>query len=241
MKVLRTVSLMATGVSVVSALSAGVANLQKWKSNGLEVNPVEAGGWHKLTSLASDPKTSLIELMKESMSAEGDGTQTQGKTLGISEEFDTLVSFLEAQGKGYDSKLVDGEWLLALAKNSKQSTKSQKLFGKMEKFGTTFQNFDVSDGTFLNLASTPRGNGQVRAKLSFNPVGEGFTKTDGKIVLRRVACKIMNASFKYWKLPKLPLPFRAKGYLDFVYLDEDLRITRGNRGGLFVHVREGVL
>lgn len=52
---------------------------------------------------------------------------------------------------------------------------------------------------------------------------------------------LSSASFKYWKLPKLPLPFRAKGYLDFVYLDEDLRITRGNRGGLFVHVREGVL
>ena len=52
----------------------------------------------------------------------------------------------------------------------------------------------------------------------------------------------MGASFKYRSLPRLPLPIRAKGgYLDFVYLDEDLRITRGNRGGLFIHVRPGML
>ena len=75
--------------------------------------------------------------------------------------------------------------------------------------------------------------------LQYVPVPEGFTKgADGSIVLRRIMCDIISASFKYGKFPTLPLPLRAKGgYLDFLYLDQDMRITRGNRGGLFIHFR----
>jgi hypothetical protein len=52
----------------------------------------------------------------------------------------------------------------------------------------------------------------------------------------------VDASIKLWKLPTIPLPLRAKGgWLDFLYLDEDMRITRGNRGGLFVHVRPSLV
>ena len=31
------------------------------------------------------------------------------------------------------------------------------------------------------------------------------------------------------------------GWLDFVYLDDYVRVTKGNKGGTFVHVREEVL
>jgi hypothetical protein len=27
------------------------------------------------------------------------------------------------------------------------------------------------------------------------------------------------------------------GYLDFLYLDDDMRVTRGNNGGLFIHLK----
>jgi hypothetical protein len=61
---------------------------------------------------------------------------------------------------------------------------------------------------------------------------------DGKIVLRRIACDIIAATFKFWWLPKISLPLRRKGgYLDFIYMDKDIRVTKGNRGGLFVHFR----
>jgi hypothetical protein len=65
---------------------------------------------------------------------------------------------------------------------------------------------------------------------------------DGKIVLRRISCDIVGASWKFWKLPRIPLPLRKKGgHLDFVYLDREMRITRGNRGGVFVHFRPDFL
>jgi hypothetical protein len=58
-------------------------------------------------------------------------------------------------------------------------------------------------------------------------------------VLRRITCDITGATFKYRKLPTLSLPFLKKkgGYLDFLYLDDDIRITKGNRGGLFIHLK----
>jgi len=71
-------------------------------------------------------------------------------------------------------------------------------------------------------------------------VASNFDKTkDGKIVLRRIACDITGATFKYRMLPKISFPFLKKkgGYLDFLYLDNDIRVTRGNRGGLFVHFK----
>ena len=74
----------------------------------------------------------------------------------------------------------------------------------------------------------------------YTPVAKGFDKKDGKIVLRRIACDITKATFKYWKFPTISLPFLTRkkgGYLDFLYLDEDMRITKGNNGGLFVHFR----
>jgi hypothetical protein len=65
---------------------------------------------------------------------------------------------------------------------------------------------------------------------------------DGKIVLRRIIVKLVNAFIKIWKLPGLPIPVpRKKGYLDVIYLDDDLRVTKGNRGGLFVHMRPSYL
>lgn len=29
-----------------------------------------------------------------------------------------------------------------------------------------------------------------------------------------------------------------RGYVDWLYLDEDMRVTRGSKGSLFIHVRE---
>lgn len=80
----------------------------------------------------------------------------------------------------------------------------------------------------------------IHFEIQYTPVAKNFDKTaDGKIVLRRIACDIIGATFKYKKLPKLSLPFLKKkgGYLDFLYLDDDIRVTRGNKGGLFVHFK----
>ena len=41
-------------------------------------------------------------------------------------------------------------------------------------------------------------------------------------------------------LCRVPLPIKQTepGFVDWLYLDGNLRITRGNKGSLFVHTRE---
>merc|ERR1712154_114507 len=96
---------------------------------------------------------------------------------------------------------------------------------------------------FFNVNLTPRGNGKLDAVVKYEPSTDAFSKSiGGKIVLRRISCDIVGAGFKYWKLPRIPLPLRSKGgYLHFAYMDEDIRVTRGNRGGLFVHMKPDYL
>lgn len=43
-------------------------------------------------------------------------------------------------------------------------------------------------------------------------------------------------------LPKVPLPLRVSGgTLEFLYVDKDIQVSRGNAGGVFVLVRPKVL
>ena len=44
-----------------------------------------------------------------------------------------------------------------------------------------------------------------------------------------------------WRPLRLPLPLKGEGWLDVVFLSDVMRITRGNRGGIFVHLRPQLL
>eukprot|EP00284_Hemiselmis_tepida_P014082 CAMPEP_0174923342 /NCGR_PEP_ID=MMETSP1355-20121228/6525_1 /TAXON_ID=464990 /ORGANISM="Hemiselmis tepida, Strain CCMP443" /LENGTH=276 /DNA_ID=CAMNT_0016169023 /DNA_START=91 /DNA_END=919 /DNA_ORIENTATION=- len=172
----------------------------------------------------AETKAELLSMLKETGLGKGEETEEQAKRI------DQLVDVLASAGTKFDPKVADGEWALVLSRNSKGSPKLQKASNKAEKVGTSFANFDVSKGEFYNIADLFGGKGKLQATVAYGEV-EG---QDG----RRISCDIVDASVKLWKLPTLPLPLRAKGgWLDFLYLDEDMRVTRGNRGGLFFHVR----
>lgn len=183
---------------------------------------------------SADPKADLVTLIVNNLrSTDGSGDyKEEGK-------IDALIAQLQAEGKGFSSVTVDGDWSAVLSRQGKKSTKSQKFVSNKQDVTSSLSNFRVKAMEFDNLVSTPRGNGLLKAVVKYNPIAKGFDKKDGKIVLRRIACDIESASFKYWKFPTLYLPFlKSKGgYLDFLYLDQDIRITKGNRGGLFVHFR----
>merc|ERR1712032_1121456 len=86
-----------------------------------------------------------------------------------------------------------------------------------------------SKGEFENIAQFLGGRVQLTAVVTFAAVG-GESPA-------RISCDITDAGLSLFGF-KVPLPLRAKGgWLDFLYLDDDIRITRGNLGGVFVHVR----
>lgn len=55
-------------------------------------------------------------------------------------------------------------------------------------------------------------------------------------------CKGIAGDYEASCLPcRIPLPFgnnATPGYVEWLYLDEDLRITRGSKGSYFIHTRE---
>lgn len=225
---------------VVPASPVAKANFQKYRpALPVDLDVVSAGGWNTLVKLSEDPKSELSTLIMQSL-------QSKDQKINYTEsgKIDALVALLQSRGKGFDSDLVDGEWLAVLTRSGKKSPSLQKLVDKSEKAKRATSNFDVKEMTFENINYTPHGRGVFRGIVKYNPVAENFERSaDGKgIVIRRIACDIIKATFKYWRLPRIPLPLRRKGgYLDFLYLDEDMRVTRGNRGGLFVHFRPAYL
>lgn len=216
-----------------AATELGKINFAVLKPNlPKDFSPVKAGGWYAVQQASADPKGLLMELIQQQLS---------GKSAGdTSELINALVGLLQAQGKGFDSDLVDGPWTLVFQRQGQKSPKFQKLVAKREKTGSTDASFDVKKLEFYGTVKLFKGLGLLKSKVQYKPVSTNFDKTVGtkKVILRRIACDITGASWKFWKLPTIPLPLRKKGgYLDFCYLDKDVRITSGSRGGLFVHAR----
>jgi hypothetical protein len=192
----------------------------------VDLNVVECGGWYALQQHAADPKGALMAMVK------GD----------ISQQYNlqAIIALLQAMGKGFDSDMVDGEWTLLLQRQGGKSPKIQKLVANSEKIGTSSADFNVAKLEFYGKAKLLK-YGILASTVSYRPTADNFESTGSNkksIILRRIACDIVGASWKFGRFPRLPIPLRSKGgYLDFIYLDADIRVTRGNRGGLFVHGR----
>jgi len=68
---------------------------------------------------------------------------------------------------------------------------------------------------------------QVRAQATCEAISD--TRTD---------VNINGAGVRVAGPLKVPLGIKGTGYVDWLYLDEGLRVTRGSKGSLFVHVRD---
>jgi len=186
---------------------------------------VAAGGYDTTIALAADPKGVLVQYI-----------QQQKHEIVPTSYLTAIVGLLQAQGKGFESDLVDGEWISVMNVSGKASPKIQKIIAKMEQL--TYSNFDCHQGIFTGNAKLLFGQGDLGSTVKFTPIADNLDKFGNKIILRRIACDIVGASWKFWRFPRIPLPLKKKGgFLDFCYLDQDIRITKGNRGGIFVHVR----
>lgn len=224
-------------LSTAAPFSASQAFLKAYKESvgGDSYDVVANGGWLKLEeeAMAADPQGALVSIIGDSLS------ETGGKIEGLkSSKLDLVLDLLADKGMGFSSDLVDGEWCTVLNKSGKGSPTIQKAVATKEKAGQSFANFDVKKGKFFGNVMFWKGRGELRSTVKYDPVGAGFDKVGNRIILRRIMCDIVGANLKIWKLPRIPLPLRRKGgFLDFVYLDQNMRVTKGSRGGTFVHFR----
>lgn len=208
-------------------------------------NIVGAGGWNNLETLSKqDPKAALVEFVVDGLKGaaavepKSSKSGSNSNSNSITEKIEALSLLLYGMGKGFSADLVDGEWDLVFTQQGSKSPSFQKIVGKTETAGLSKNIFDVKNMIFHGDVRFWKW-GRVSSSVQYNPTSDSFSKAmDGTIVVRKIVCKIVNAFFKWWKLPGIPFPLPKKlGFLEVVYLDEDIRVTKGNRGGFFVHFR----
>lgn len=132
---------------------------------------------------------------------------------------DRLASELETLNptpKPLSSPLINGKWELCYTTSMSILGKTRPPFARP--FGPIYQTIDAGNLRAQNDEGFPFFN-SVIATLTPESESKVFVKFD---------------TFKIGGLVKVEAPERATGDLDTTYLDADLRISRGNRGNLFI-------
>ncbi|KQK13564.1 probable plastid-lipid-associated protein 4, chloroplastic [Brachypodium distachyon] len=114
------------------------------------------------------------------------------------------------------SDLLNGKWELLYTTSTSILQPQRPKF--LRPFGTIYQAINADTLRAQNMETWPYFN-QVTANLV--PLNS-----------RRVAVKF--DYFKIFSLIPIKAPGRGKGELEITYLDEELRVSRGDKGNLFV-------
>ena len=142
-------------------------------------------------------------------------------------------------------ELLDGNWLLLF-------TTSQELLGidrfPLYKLGNIYQCLRVAEGKIFNVAEIkglPLLGGLVSVCANFTVVSEKQIKVNFERLVAGsqslIGYRDVNSFIDTLRSPKklFAIDFQIKrenqkGWLETTYLDQDLRIGRGNEGNLFV-------
>eukprot|EP00890_Picochlorum_soloecismus_P004834 jgi/Picsp_1/5351/NSC_02712-R1_plastid lipid associated protein len=133
-------------------------------------------------------------------------------------------SFGKVRSPAY-SPLATGGWKLVWTKQGSTANALQQKLTKV------VQNWQIisSDGSVLQNRVDLLPGVQIIAEASAKPASP--TRTN--VVISRVI-------FALGPLLKFTLPVEtdSDGFIDWLYLDSKLRITKGNKGSIFVHIRD---
>ena len=161
-----------------------------------------------------------------------------GKTKGA--DLGPLIDACEASydRRSFAEAKIQGPWRLKFQLDGKKAQRSQKMLAP-DKTGfpadSDFITDDKGRKVFRNVARLSKKRVAVVADVAYE-VSEGIPN---RLLSDIVAASIQIQVGKRFGIPtlRIPLPLKGLGWLDVTYLDDKLRVTRGNRGGLFVHVR----
>ncbi|KXZ56530.1 hypothetical protein GPECTOR_1g476 [Gonium pectorale] len=125
------------------------------------------------------------------------------------------------------SPLASGRWRLVWSQQAESASALQKWGSRQAE---SFQLIDGAEGSAANVVQLS-GWAQVRANARVEAASDVRTSVD-----------ITDAGLYLGPL-RLPVPAGGRkgdtpGFIDWLYLDEELRITRGSKGSLFIHRRE---
>jgi len=163
---------------------------------------------------------------------------------------------------------LDGEWRQVWQRTAKEGTASQKALSPVSQ--KLYQNFIVdADGEtiFRNIVQVTKNRVGVTFDVAYD-LPDGVREPPNRLpsTIKSARLELSLGRRFGWKPLRVPLPLNGVGWLDVyaapstpvdprtlrfltwalrrsgrTYLSDDMRITRGNRGGVFVHMREPLL
>lgn len=159
------------------------------------------------------------------------------------ETVSALIRQVEAVGaESFDERRILGEWQLCWQKNTAKATKSQRALAPLPQF-SNFMTDASGTKIFRNIVQLTKRRVRVVADVAYEE--PGLARPSGAVrlgsTIRAAAVEVSLGRRWGWKPVRVPLPLRGEGWLDVTYLSDAMRITRGNRGGVFVHVRPSLL
>ena len=194
----------------------------------------ECKGWIDTTYLSKDGKFRLTRGNKGTLFVlvKDDPPQTQLldkiKSQASEEEVIELAEAVAGGKEGVKdparSTVATGAWRLIWTKQGATANPLQR------RLANSVRNWQLisSDGAKLENRVEILPGIRVRAIAE----SEAQSGTRSAVVINDVIVEIGPL-----KLP-LPITKDARGYIDWLYLDEGLRITQGNKGSVFIHVRD---
>jgi hypothetical protein len=141
------------------------------------------------------------------------------------------IAQLEKQrqrGKGIES--LEGEWLLIWTSGTKkyQELKPNNSLNPIQtssRRNQVIQRFDIQQRQLENEVKFPFGSLVVAGEFEYTPQ-------------QRIQFTFSQMRSRLGKLKfQLPLGKWAKGWLQTTYIDEELHVERGDRGGVSVYVK----
>jgi len=167
----------------------------------------------------ASPKERLLRLLNQKGRGRDDAA-----ILAAAEALITEGSPRQGRSPAKNNPLAAGKWRLRWTQQGKTANPLQKALA--DKVG----NWQIisGDGSELEnrVALLPKLT--VRAMAVCEPDSNTRTGVDIEKVLLEIGL---------WKVP-LDVKTDGRGFIDWLYLDEDVRITKGNKGSLFIHTRE---
>lgn len=153
---------------------------------------------------------------------------------------EALISKVEdSASSSFEEATILGEWQLVWQRNAKQATRSQKALSPLPQY-SNFITDETGKKIFRNIVQVSKQRCRVIADVAYT-----LPESEAPIRLGSTICaaslEIAVGRRFGWKPLRIPLPLNGVGWLDVTYLSADMRVTRGNRGGVFVHMRDSIL
>ncbi|KAK7412077.1 hypothetical protein VNO78_03524 [Psophocarpus tetragonolobus] len=188
---------------------------QKLNTTHLILGVAGSGKWRNMVSFSPDARSLKVELY-QAIAPLDRGTEATPED---QQRVDQIARKLEAKNSVKEPlkcDLLNGKWeLLYTTSQSILQTQRPKF---LRPIGKIYQAINVDTLRAQNIETWPFFN---QATANLVPLNS-----------RRVAVKF--DFFKIASLITIKSPGSGRGQLEITYLDEDLRISRGNRGNLFI-------